>query len=38
MSLLQNPNFVEDLYAGFGEQKGGQAAISGMMRLPSQSS
>jgi hypothetical protein len=38
MSLLQNPGFVEDLFADFGEQKGKQAAISGMMRFSSQTS
>jgi hypothetical protein len=34
-SLLQNPIFAEDLFAGFGEQKGEQAAISGMIRFSS---
>ncbi len=38
VSLLQNPSFVEDLFAGFSELKGEQAAISGMMRFSSRTS
>ena len=38
MSFLQNAGFVEDLFAADGEVKEERAAISGMMRLPSQSS
>ena len=37
-SFLQNAGFVEDLFAADGEVKEERAAISGMMRLPSQSS
>jgi hypothetical protein len=38
MSLLQNPSFVEDLFAQAGDLKEVRAAISGMMRFSSQSS
>jgi hypothetical protein len=37
-SLLQNQCFVEDLFAQAGDLKEVRAAISGMMRLPNQTS